>query len=305
MPRGRCIQCFHLLFLAAFAADHCDGQTLPTGILNAPPLVVGDFQSIGSNTTLNVLEGGLVGRSFEVGVGTGAVGDSVLDVAGGSIGSGLLALAGSVVNLREGGIADQFTALDGSTVNIQGGSVGRNLVAEEGSVVNISGGHVAHNFRAAEGSVVSVSGGVLDGFLVNRGSSVSISGGTWNDSIIADGDSTLIISGGVGSDSLYVGSNTNVNLIGTEFRLGGDLLDLGLGVATIITDRDVPLTAFLADGSPFELSLSTGNESSFDYFAPNATLSLTRVVPEPSSIFVLSIATIVGLSSRGGGPRSS
>ena len=68
--------------------------------------------SIVSNVTLNVLAGGVVGRSFE-------------------------ALAGSVVNVQGGEVVLGFAAFDGATVNISGGTVGDYFSAMSGSTVNL------------------------------------------------------------------------------------------------------------------------------------------------------------------------
>ena len=68
--------------------------------------------SIVSNVTLNIRDGGTLGRSFE-------------------------ALAGSVVNVEGGEVVLGFAAFDGATVNISGGTVGAFFTAESGSTVNL------------------------------------------------------------------------------------------------------------------------------------------------------------------------
>lgn len=51
--------------LSLVATGRAAAQTLPSGVINAPPTVIGPNESMGSNTVLNVSDGGLVGDGLQ------------------------------------------------------------------------------------------------------------------------------------------------------------------------------------------------------------------------------------------------
>jgi hypothetical protein len=102
--------------------------------------------------------------------------------------------------------------------------------ADSGSNVNISGGAVNPRFNARNGSLVNISGGLLYRLTVSQDSEVSISGGSFG--------------------RLYSpGEDTDIELIGGEFRLNGE--DLDSSDSRIILAVTDTLTGTLADGSAF------------------------------------------------------
>ena len=92
----------------------------------------------------------------------------------------------------------------------------------------------------------------------------------------------LNISGGSIGTRINAGSDTEVNLFGSEFVLNGVLLDdsLTLGDAFTIVDRDVTLTGLFTDGTSFSFDLNSNDDGSFlDSFDPSATLTVTLGSP--------------------------
>ena len=178
-----------------------------------------------------------------------------------------------------------FVALSGSEVNISGGTVGvDDLVARSDSQVNISGGVINCSLTTGTGGEINISGGTVSSIALFRGS-VNISGG----SIEGDGlnainviGGVLNISGGSIGTRINAGSDTEVNLFGSEFVLNGVLLDdsLTLGDAFTIVDRDVTLTGLFTDGTSFSFDLNSNDDGSFlDSFDPSATLTVTLGSP--------------------------
>ena len=141
-------------------------------------------------------------------------------------------------------------------MNISGGNVGDSLESNAGSEVNISGGNLSD--IVARGSV-DISGGTVDSVLqILSGGEVTISGGSVDD-----------ISGRAGSQ---------LNLVGRNFSIDNEELEnLTPGEASIINDRDVTISGFLADGQPFSYELGT-TFSLFGFFSTNATLTVTPIV---------------------------
>lgn len=208
------------------------------------------------------------------------------------MGDSFEAFTGSQVNISGGTVGDSFEAR-GGMVNIDGGSVGDSFLARFGSEVNISGGSVGDSFAAIRGSVVNVSGGIV---------------GARFDAV----DGIVNISGGTVGSGFEAFSSSEVNIFGREFLIDGVELDssltsaeldaLLLGQSVILDVRDVTLSGLLADGSHFSFDLNSDIESAIspedDYFHPNATLSVTLAVPEPSYPVFVALVFAMGLARR-------
>ena len=198
-------------------------------------------------TQLNLNDGGTVGSSFRIEFG------SEVNITGGNVGVGPI-VNGGEVNINGGNVSANFQANSGSLVQISGGAVGDDFIANSGSEVNISGGNLGIFFVADSGSEVNISGGTLGPiFTVQSGGVVNISGGTFGMFLTAD--------------------DSEMNIFGAEFFIDGVELDkLTPGQAFTITDRDVTLTALLADGEQ-QFSLDKR------IFSPNAMLTVTLTSP--------------------------
>ena len=210
-----------------------------TTVRNIPPEPnIGNNQSIGSNTQVNLAAGGSIGSFFTAGTPMGSS-NIELNVAGGSVGFGAIVYR-TTVNVSGGSIQNMFTAYD-SDINISGGSVGDDFTAAVESTVKISGGTIGEDFEASDESTVNVSGGsFIDEFRVSRGSTAMISGGTF-------------------SDGFRVFDTSTVSIYGGEFRSGGILIS-GLNVvgdsALYFQPGANSLTGTFADGSPFAFDIS-------------------------------------------------
>ena len=196
-----------------------------------------------------------------------------------------------------------------------------NSTADEGSTVNISGGDISTIFTIEAGSDVSISGGVFgDSFTVLNRGSVDISGGTFDNRINLRGNGELNLSGGtvlgtlshLSSDVINIsGGEINgisgsgevnlsgglinglvasrlgdLNIFGTEFFIDGDLVEsLDIGETLNLRGQDLTLAGTLLDGSDFEIQFGSGVSS--QSFANSVNLTLSTVVPEPSSLMLL------------------
>ena len=95
---------------------------------------------------------------------------------------------------------------------------------------------------------------------------------------IRDSGSEVNISGGTVGRSFLAESGSEVNLLGSEFFLDGELLDtLIFDEPFTISDRDVTLSGTLEDGSLFSFGLNSSFVSSEDLFELGATLTVTLV----------------------------
>lgn len=175
-----------------------------TTVLNIPPDPdIGDNQSIGSDTQLNLADGGAIGTSFDAGSFLGTSTNIEVNIDGGTVG-------------------DLFAAYSGSTVHIEGGVVGAGFRAM-GASVAVSGGSVGEGgeFHVLNGSTLEVTGGTFDGTLSALGSNVAISSGDFraDDISLTSGsftNSNTNIHGGVFEGSLnFDGGVTNI--FGGEF----------------------------------------------------------------------------------------
>ena len=225
-----------------------------------------------------------------------------------------------IINLFPGDRIEDDTVIDdGTTVNVLGGTIGLGvdlsngiLNVESGSValgansiatgftninnqVSVSGGNLGGFFQLTNGTNLNVTGGQLESFGVFSNSTATISSGvvTRFPDIFSSGEVT--ISGGdVFAVRVFAGGR--LNLIGTEFFIDGERLDLTFGEEFIIDQRNVTLTGTLTDGSFFENDLNTTFGNFFgdnpDGAAFGATITVTAI-PEPSLATVLALGGIL------------
>jgi hypothetical protein len=90
-------------------------------VINSPPTTIGNNESIGSDTQLNVFDDGTVGTYFSAGASDVAGSNIEVNIFGGSVGRRFRAYDGSRVAISGGSIGDRFWSLDGSRVTISGG----------------------------------------------------------------------------------------------------------------------------------------------------------------------------------------
>lgn len=185
--------------------------------VDSPETSLGEDWFIGSQTQLDVHDGGQVAPGFEAGSPNGFDFDIQVNVSGGVI-------------RREAGANRGFRSYAGSEVNVSGGVI-EYLVAEHDSVVNVSGGRIGvdnENFDSFEAlyvthdAVANVTGGAVDWISADKNSVVNMSGGTLGNpvdqGIVVHGDSVFNLSGGtVGTvnTNSFLGSPT-VNMSGGQ-----------------------------------------------------------------------------------------
>lgn len=236
-----------------------DGDVRTSEAFITPTSLDGD--TLGSNSQLNLFDGGEVLLGFSAGPSNRSGSNIEFNILGGNVVGFFAANAGSTVNISGGVVEVLFSANADSTVNISGGVVGDSINANNGSTFNISGGSVGDNFGVSF-------------------------------------DSTINISGGSIGDDFDAFPNSEVNLFGTSFFLDGvELTDLVIGEAFTVTNRDVTLTGLLADGSAFDFDLNSTNSIGNDFFSTGATLTIT-LVPTPGAAGVLALAGVLSVRRR-------
>ena len=101
-------------------------------------------------------------------------------------------------------------------------------------------------------------------------------------------------------DGFSVGDDAKVTLVGLSFFLDGvDITDsLPVDAPWVVQDRYVTLTGLLADGSVFGFDLFAVDRPGEDFFAPDATLILRRVIPEPGAGVTLLVLAAGGAVRR-------
>lgn len=150
--------------LTAGVASHTSpaaAQTDPAGfgaVINVPGNQNTISRGIGSDTQLNLSEGGSISSFFLAGSSDGDGSNVEVNISGGNVGELFNANPGSIVNISGGNVGALFNANFGSTVNISGGNVGSSFAALSDSTVNISGGTVGDTFTAESGSTVNLFG---------------------------------------------------------------------------------------------------------------------------------------------------
>lgn len=187
--------------------------------------------------------------------------------------------AGQTLNLKEGGrLGENFAVVD-ATLDIEGGAVGRELEAA-GSTVNVMGGLVGSFVHVNVGTVLNVSGGELAGTVfANTGSEVNVTGGIVGDLYAGRTGSVTNIAGGTLGDNFNANAGSEFHLLGNEFLLDGVALDeLQPNVRVLIEQRGGELSGTLSDGTAFSFDLNAEDGFNQDYFDPQATVTIMRLV---------------------------
>jgi hypothetical protein len=329
------IQAFWYSFLT------CQASGQFSTVLNIPPDPdIGDSQSVGSNTQINLAAGGSIGHHFSVGASDGsstdvelnisggvvdhtlaAYGGGVINISGGEVGSHFAATSGSKVNISGGVVGNVFLAADGSHVSMTGGSIGRFSLARGHSLFDISGGSTGNDFEAEGFSQVNFSGGALgDSSQAEWFSTVNISGGSLGSDFHALDNSVVNISGGSVGSGFQVRENAVTNVsggtfsgtveawIGSSMHLSGKQFLLGFLDITPLLTLNVPVTITDRD---VKLSgiLAEGEPFSFTLnstrfsgqdFFDPAALVTITLVPEPTTCTLALAALCLAMSRRRG-----
>jgi len=154
-------------------------QTISSGTYNLPADGnFGDSESIDSDTTINIFDGGSIGDDFEVGLSSQSE-NNFINLFGGSIGDNMHAfLAGSEINIDGGSIGDHFS---GRNVTLTDGSIGERFqMSSSAGVLNMSGGTLGRLSRAS-GEVNFSGGSIADHFDLSSSSVLNMTGGHWAD----------------------------------------------------------------------------------------------------------------------------
>lgn len=223
-----------------------------TTVINVPPQAAPS--SIGSDTQLNLADGGSLTANFAAGASDGSSSNVEVNIAGGTVGHHFSAYSGTTVNVSGGNISHRFWTFPGSTANITGGTFGPNPTFDRNSVVNIFGMNCDYELHALFRSTVNVWGGDIAFFQAHE--------------------------------------EAEASFFGSEFHLDGvELTQLTVGQPFTIHDRDVSFSGTLADGSPFDFMLISAHPdqggADVDHFAHEAILTVTLV---PSADFNFDLA---------------
>jgi len=114
-----------------------------------------DYQSPGMQTTVNLLDGGVLPSSYSL----AGYEDSVINMSGGSV-NYLYNNGGGQVTFSGGSIRNILLAYEGQ-VTVLGGTIEGHLLADGSSQVTISGGSIGWNLYAKHSSQVTIFGGSI------------------------------------------------------------------------------------------------------------------------------------------------
>lgn len=135
-----------------------------TTVINVPPDV--SPVTIGSDTQLNLFDGGSIPDLFEAGAPGVVSTDVEVNIHGGTVGAVFNTYAGSTINMNAGTAGAVFTANKGSVINLAGGIIGERADLLPFSTLNMTGGSVGYQFDAQPDSQLNITGGefLLNGF---------------------------------------------------------------------------------------------------------------------------------------------
>ncbi len=205
---------------------------------------------------------------------------STVDISDGDIRL-LSARGNSRIRISGGKFYSHLQAWDSVHLDISGGVFLRPPSLNDTSVTNISGGYFlgGGTICVADSSTLNVSGGTLSsGLHAMNASILSVSDCDFG-SLQASGTSTIDVFSGSSFDTLVVSGPSTITFHGYDFRvLGGLRLEDG-EVSGI--HRGGTLIGKWPDGTPWAVSVG----------GPSHTFATIRVIPEPTTLILLIIAT--------------
>jgi len=197
-----------------------------------------DYESPGMQTTVNLLNGGIISNSQLI-----TYQDSRANITGGSV-YVLDALDRSQVTMYDGSMYRLYPRFS-SHVTIYGGSVSLDVTAQESTHLTIYGGSVGGwGLAAVDHSHVTIYGGSVNGYLLAWGyGELTMSGGSVGGVLGVGNNSHLTMSSGSVAGSLTSDGDSYVNWSGGT--IGGDI---GLNENAILA---LDGSDFAVDGQPF------------------------------------------------------
>ncbi|MEM1186697.1 MAG: hypothetical protein AAGI53_17045 [Planctomycetota bacterium] len=185
------------------------------------------------------------------------------------------------------GADTQLNLYTGGTIDSMDIGPGNNIE------VNVFDGFVDDPFiRDAR---VNVFGGNVDGLFMRDGE-LNVTGGVFTDNVTALG-STIEYSGGVFQAPFVATVGSILNISGSNFAINGvPLTGLEVGEAFEITQRDMRLTATLADGTEFDERIRPGSIG--DFRVPTSSTLTVTLVPAPGVALALGGAGLIANRRR-------
>ncbi|MGP1308664.1 MAG: beta strand repeat-containing protein [Phycisphaerales bacterium] len=245
--------------------------TVPPGSMFDIPGAFTSFPQggvVGSDTQLNVFDGGEISGVVGVGLSDQTGTNSEANIFGGLTG-GFSVRSGGRVNLIDGVVFGSFNLVSGAVVNIAGGSVRTGTFLNTGSTLNISGGTFGlvgtlPALTAVGNSTINISAGAVGNrVLVMHGGEINISGGSVGNDMVIDTDfpggasgvpTALNLSGGSIGENLEVRNGSGINISITGGSIGDNF--------SVETDP------FRVDPNVFDISGGfVGDNFSFSEFA--------------------------------------
>lgn len=269
-------------------------------------LVLIDWLSPGMQTTVNLLDGGMIkwphelhayeesnvnirGGSIEYNLSASDA--SRINMSGGSIGGNLDLMGRAEAEILGGLIGGHVWTWDSSHIRVTGGSIEEGLWARGGSQVQISGGTIGGSLHALDRTKVEISDGLIDGHVWADGSSqVDISGGLIGHEIEAYGSSYVDISGGLIGGRLVSSDLAVLTIHGWDFALDGE--PIGYCELTSIHGHS------LSSEPPRHLiGTLFGGELIDNYFYIGGDAKIV-LIPEPASIVLMGLGILAMLRNR-------
>ncbi|MEM9295905.1 MAG: PEP-CTERM sorting domain-containing protein [Planctomycetota bacterium] len=145
---------------AVLASGAAHGQSDPAGF-NAVIDVTSGMSvggSVGSDTQVNLFDGGLIEPGFEAGAFGGSTTNIEVNVFAGVVGDGFRASQGATVNVLGGVVRPDFLVRGGGAVNIRGGVIAGDVAAILNGHIEIAGGEFNGPVNGFVGSATNITG---------------------------------------------------------------------------------------------------------------------------------------------------
>lgn len=186
----------------------------------------------------------------------------------------------TTVNVVSGGEVSTLRSRDNSLITVSGGSA-IYLHSYDNSQVTISEGSIGNSLHTYNSSQAAMSGGFVSSLYARNSSQVTISGGQADNLYVHD-NSRVILSGGLTGSKLFLTSDGELIIDGSDFAVNGNPVDIGETITSISggdwnEESYRLLTGTLANGDTLDSPFKIGSDASITF------------IPEPASLLLLGL----------------
>ena len=245
------------------------------------------YRTTGIGTHIRIIDGGIASGST-TNDSFFLYHNSQFTMTGGTVTKRISTLNDVAVSIS-GGNLESLLIQQNSTGTVSGGTIG--LLTAHGQSLTFTGGTVKEGVFAGNNGTFTMTGGRIEDFFQSYNPNSFIMGGEIQGDLVSSEGGHVTVEGGILGGELELVFDGMITLVGSDFMINGDPIDFGLYDKTFFGVNQLDqITGVLANGDPLSTYVKFIDWSS----GPNySTLELVEVVPEPTTLALLTLGTVM------------